>query len=68
MIVVDGFPVAHIRDIIASKKAAGREKDLVYLPLLEDFREELEKRLRGEPRSSLEIAMERTDNSRGDGQ
>lgn len=60
MIVVDGFPVANIRDIIASKKAAGREKDLNDLPLLEDFREEYEKCLRGEPKTSLELAMDRT--------
>jgi len=60
MIVVDGFPVAHIRDIIASKRASGREKDLVDLPLLEDFRDELEKRMRGEPKNAIEIAMERT--------
>lgn len=60
-LVVDGFPVAHIRDIIASKKASGREKDLVDLPLLDDFREELEKRLRGEPKSAIDLALERTD-------
>jgi hypothetical protein len=60
MIVVDGFPVAHIADIIASKRASGREKDLVDLPLLEDFQDELEKRMRGELKSAVEIAMERT--------
>jgi hypothetical protein len=60
MILVDIFPVAHIRDIIASKKAAGREKDLIDLPLLEDFREEFEKSLLGEPRTALELAMDRT--------
>ena len=58
--LIDGFPVANIRDIIASKKAAGREKDLIDLPLLEDFRVEFEKLLRGEPKSALEIALERT--------
>lgn len=57
---VDGFPVANIRDIIASKKASGREKDLNDLPLLEDFREEFEKNLRGEPKTALDIAIERT--------
>lgn len=61
MIVVDGFPVANIRDIIASKRASGREKDLNDLPLLEDFREEYEKSLRREPRSAVEIALERTE-------
>jgi hypothetical protein len=45
MISVDGFPVAHIRDIIASKRASSREKDLADLPPLEEFREELEKRM-----------------------
>jgi len=58
--VIDGLPVANIRDIIASKRAAGREKDLVDLPLLEDFREEFEKNLRSSPKSAIEIALERT--------
>ena len=59
MIVIDNFPVANIRDIIASKKASGREKDLNDLPLLEDFREEFEKKMRGEPKTAIEIAMEK---------
>lgn len=59
MIVIDGFPVANIRDIIASKKAAGRERDLLDLPLLEDFRQEFEKKMRGEPKSAVEIALEK---------
>lgn len=58
--IVDEFPVANIRDIIASKTASGREKDLVDLPLLEDFREEFERSLRTAPRSSIEIALDRT--------
>ncbi|MBI4025993.1 MAG: hypothetical protein HY360_13490 [Verrucomicrobia bacterium] len=37
------FPVANLRDIIASKRASGRVKDLNDLPLLEAFREEYEK-------------------------
>jgi hypothetical protein len=40
----DNFPVASLADIIASKRASGREKDLVDLPLLEQFREEFERR------------------------
>ncbi len=60
MHLIDGLPVANIRDIIASKKASGREKDFVDLPLLEDFRVEFEKSLRGEIKSAVEIAMERT--------
>jgi hypothetical protein len=47
MTVIDGFPIANIRDIIASKKASGREKDLLDLPLLEDFRQVFEKKMRG---------------------
>jgi hypothetical protein len=39
-----GFPVLNIRDIIASKRAAGRPRDAVELPLLEAFREVYEKR------------------------
>jgi hypothetical protein len=62
MIVVDGFPIANIRDIIASKRASGREKDLNDLPLLEDFQEEFEKKMRTEPKSALEIALEKTKN------
>jgi hypothetical protein len=38
------FPVLNIRDIIASKRAAGRARDAVELPLLEAFREAYEKR------------------------
>jgi hypothetical protein len=39
-----GFPVLNIRDIIASKRAAGRPRDAVELPLLEAFQEVYEKR------------------------
>lgn len=35
---VDGFPVMSIGDIIASKRAAGRKRDLADLELLESFR------------------------------
>ena len=38
-IEVDGFPVCHIDDIIASKKATNRLKDRESLPRLESFRE-----------------------------
>jgi len=62
MIIVDGFPIANIRDIIASKRASGREKDLNDLPLLEDFQEEFEKKMRTEPKSALELALEKTKN------
>lgn len=36
---VDGFPVCHIDDIIASKEATGRAKDRESLPRLRAFRE-----------------------------
>lgn len=36
---VDGFPVCHIDDIIASKKATGRLKDKESLPRLQSFRD-----------------------------
>ncbi len=39
-----GFPVLNIRDIIASKRAANRDRDLLELPLLEAFRDVYEKR------------------------
>jgi hypothetical protein len=37
-VVVEGFPVCHIDDIIASKVAANRQKDRESLPRLESFR------------------------------
>jgi len=40
----DIFPVANLRDIIASKKASGRMKDRLDLHLLELFRLEYEQR------------------------
>lgn len=44
-ILQDGkFPVASLDDIIASKRAAGRDKDVIELPLLENFRQEYERR------------------------
>ena len=39
-----GFPVLNIRDIIASKRAAKRDRDLIELPLLEAFRAVYEKK------------------------
>ena len=36
---VEGFPVCHIDDIIASKEATGRQKDRESLPRLKSFRE-----------------------------
>jgi hypothetical protein len=41
---VAGFPVCHIDDIIASKQAAHRAKDLESLPRLRSFREYLRNR------------------------
>ena len=38
-VAVEGFPVCHPDDIIASKRAAGRVKDLESLRRLEAFRE-----------------------------
>lgn len=36
-LLIEGMPVCHIDDIIASKRAAGREKDLESLGRLEEF-------------------------------
>ena len=36
---VEGFPVCHIDDIIASKEAAGRDRDRESLPRLRGFRD-----------------------------
>ncbi len=53
------FPIANLRDIIASKKASGRQKDRNEMPLLESFREEYEKRHAPALRSALDIAAKR---------
>ena len=50
------FRVANLRDIIASKRASGRQRDLVDLPLLESFRAEYEKRHAPPLRSAADIA------------
>lgn len=39
-IVEDVFPVANLRDIIASKKASNRRKDWIEMDLLEEFAKE----------------------------
>jgi len=57
---VGGFRVANLRDIIASKRASGREKDMLDLPLLERFREEYEKLHAPPLRSAIDIASDRT--------
>ncbi len=44
MDISSGFPVLNIRDIIASKRAAKRPRDLIELPLLEAFRKFYESR------------------------
>jgi hypothetical protein len=41
---VEGFPVCSLDDIIASKRAAHRQKDLDSLPRLEAFREYLKRK------------------------
>ncbi|MGH6830357.1 MAG: hypothetical protein ACREDG_04310 [Methylocella sp.] len=41
---VENFPVMAIADIIASKRAAGRRRDLAEIDLLEEFRREFERR------------------------
>jgi hypothetical protein len=56
---VEGFQVANLRDIIASKRASGREKDVLDLPLLERFREEYEKQNPLPLKSAADIAIKR---------
>ena len=45
-VMVDGIPtqIADLADVIASKRAAGRAKDVVVLPVLEAFLEDHRKR------------------------
>ena len=60
---VEGFPIANLRDIIASKRASGREKDLLDLPLLERFREEYERLNPAPLRSAGDLARKRAQQS-----
>ncbi|MCE2727465.1 MAG: hypothetical protein LW698_11905 [Planctomycetaceae bacterium] len=46
-VVVEGFPVCHIDDIIASKVATNRQKDRESLPRLQSFRLYLRRQGRG---------------------
>ncbi len=45
-VLVDGFRVCNLDDIIASKQASGRRKDLESLPRLRNFRDWWEKQQR----------------------
>jgi hypothetical protein len=54
----EGFRIANLRDVIASKRASGREKDLLDLPLLERFREEYERQNAPLLRSAVSIATD----------
>jgi len=50
------FRIANLRDIIQSKRASGRQKDLIDLPLLEEFRVEYERQHAPALRSAADIA------------
>ena len=60
---VKDFRIANLRDIIRSKRASGRQKDLLDLPLLEAFREEYERQQASPLRTAAEIAEERSRDS-----
>jgi hypothetical protein len=60
---VEEFRIANLRDIIASKRASGREKDRIDLEYLERFREEFEKRHAPALRSAADVAKDRFPNS-----
>jgi hypothetical protein len=53
------FHIANLCDIIASKRASGRKKDEMELPLLESFRAEYEKRHAPPLRSASDAALQR---------
>lgn len=60
----DGFQVTHLKDIIASKKAAGRAKDKADLELLEAFEQEYAKVCKQKKitlRSASDLVLERTE-------
>jgi hypothetical protein len=57
------FHVANLRDIIASKRASGRQKDQLDLPLLDSFRLEYEKAHVPQLRSAADIAADKKSGS-----
>jgi hypothetical protein len=58
--LVEGiFRVANLRDIIASKRASGRKKDRIELPLMESFKVEYEKRHLPPLRSAADITAKK---------
>jgi hypothetical protein len=61
----EAFWIANLRDIIASKRASRRQKDLIDLPLLEAFRLEYESRHARPLRTASEVAEERSQGSDG---
>jgi hypothetical protein len=58
-LLLEGFRIANLRDIIASKRASGREKDLLDLEYLERFRQEYEKLHPTPLRSAADLAARR---------
>lgn len=58
-VFLEGFRIANLRDVIASKRASGREKDLFDLAYLERFRQEYEKQNPKPLRSAADIAVDR---------
>ncbi|MBI4327712.1 MAG: hypothetical protein HY674_20970 [Chloroflexi bacterium] len=57
-LIIESFRVANLRDVIASKRASGREKDLLDLSMLERFRAEYEKQHPQALKSAAELAAE----------
>ena len=58
-VTVQEFRIANLRDVIASKRASGREKDLLDLHLLERFRQEYERLNSPQLRTTAEAAHNR---------
>lgn len=51
-----GFRIASLNDIIASKRASARQRDMVELPLLEEFRKEFTRAQSRRLRTGAQIA------------
>lgn len=63
-LILAEFKLANLRDIIASKRASGRDKDLMDLSYLERFRQEYEKNNPTPLKSAADIAVERKTKTR----